>query len=193
MNIRIMRGFKKILILLILINLAGCASTLDMYQDPGMDFGAIQQVSVMPLANLTRDNLAGERVRDVFINMLLATGGVYVIPPGEVSRGILRAGITNQVAPSAEDIIKFAGIVKVDAVITGVVREYGEVRSGTTTSNFISLSFQMIESQTGRVVWTASATEGGISATDRLFGGGGRPMNEVTERAINDIIDKLFK
>lgn len=193
MKIRIMNGLKKILALLILINLSGCASTLDVYHDPDMDFGAIQTVAVMPLANLTRDNLAGERVRDVFINMLLSTGGVYVIPPGEVSRGILRAGITNPVAPSSEDVVKVAAILKVDAVITGVVREYGEVRSGTTTSNFISLSLQMIESQTGRVVWTASATKGGISTADRLFGGGGRPMNEVTERAINDIIDKLFK
>jgi len=41
-------------------------------------------------------------------------------------------------------------------------------------------------------VWTASSTKGGVSMRDRLFGGGGRPMNEITEAAINDIINKLL-
>jgi hypothetical protein len=52
---------------------------------------------------------------------------------------------------------------------------------------------QMIETQTGRVVWAASSTKGGITFGDRLLGGGGEPMNVVTEKAVDDIIDKLFK
>jgi len=39
----------------------------------------------------------------------------------------------------------------------------------------------------------ASSTKGGITFGDRLFGGGGEPMNVVTERAADDIIDQLFK
>lgn len=183
----------KSILFLVLFIFTGCASIQDIYHDPMMDFGAIQTVAVMPFANLTRDALSAERVRDTFINMLLATGSVYVIPTGEVARGISRAAIANPSAPSSEDIIKFAGIVKVDAVITGVLREYGEVRSGITASNIISLSLQMVESQTGRVIWTASSTKGGISSWDRLFGGGGEPMNKITERAVDDIINKLFK
>ncbi len=50
----------------------------------------------------------------------------------------------------------------------------------------------MIETQTGKVVWTASSTKGGISVWDRLFGGGGKAMNEVTEEAVDDLLDKLF-
>ena len=51
----------------------------------------------------------------------------------------------------------------------------------------------MIEARTGKVVWTASSTKGGVSALDRLFGGGGKPMNDVTEKAVNDILNKFFK
>jgi hypothetical protein len=123
---------------------------------------------------------------------LLATGVVYVIPAGEVARGIRRAGLQNPTAPSVEDIAKLAPILSADAVITGVLTEYGEVRSGTTTANVISVNIQMIESQTRKVVWTASTTKGGISVWDRLFGGGGRPMNDVTEAAISDLLNKLF-
>ena len=172
--------------------LAGCAGKVDNFRDSNMDFGAVRTVAVMPFANLTRDNTAAERVRDVFGTMLLATGGVYALPSGEVARGIARAGIANPTAPSVEEAVKLGGLLKAEAVITGVVREYGEVRATSSTANAISLSMQMVETQTGRIVWTASATEGGIGLTDRLFGGGGRPMNEITEKAVNEIINQLF-
>jgi hypothetical protein len=51
----------------------------------------------------------------------------------------------------------------------------------------------MLEAQTGRVVWTASSTKGGVSTSDRLLGGGGEPMNKVTEIAIDDLLDKMFR
>lgn len=170
-----------------------CATTGDTYIDPNMDFGGIKTVAVMPFASLTRDTVIAERVRDVFINKLLSTGAVYVLPTGEVARGVARAEVQNPAAPSGEEAVKLGGIIKAQAVITGVVREYGEARSGTTSANIISMSLQMIETQTGKIIWTASSTKGGISLWDRLFGGGGQPMNKITEKAVNDLINKLFK
>ena len=158
-----------------------------------MDFGSIQTIAVMPFLNLSKETMAGERVRDVFINKLLATGAVYVLPIGEVARGIARTEVQNPAAPSQEEVVKLSGVIKVQAVITGVVKEYGEVRSGTSSANIISVSLQMLEGTTGKVVWTASTTKGGITIWDRLFGGGGRPMNDITDKAIDDLINKLFK
>jgi hypothetical protein len=84
-------------------------------------------------------------------------------------------------------------MIKVQAVITGVLKEYGEVRSGATSANIISVSLQMMEIQTGKVVWSASSTEGGISIWDRLLGGGGQPMDKITQKAVGDLINRLFK
>jgi hypothetical protein len=117
---------------------------------------------------------------------------VYVFPVGEVARGIAKIEPANPSAPTAEEAVKLGAALKADAVITGVVREYGEVRSGATTANVISMSIQVIETGTGKVVWSASATEGGISFWARLFGGGGQPMNRATERAIDELLDKLL-
>jgi len=187
-------NIRKIMPLLMLVGLAACAhSTSGVFRDQSMDFGAIQNIAVMPLANDTREQTAADRVRDVFINKLLSTGAAYVLPVGEVKRGITRAGLSDPTAPSPEEVVKFAGIVKADAVIIGTIKEYGEVRSGTSSSTAISLSMQMLESQTGRVVWAAASTKGGITFGDRLFGGGGEPMNVVTEKAVDELIDKLFK
>ena len=191
---RIDLNSRSCLLLLLPILLVACtaSSIPENYHDPEMDFSALRTIGVMPFANLTNDKLAAERVRNSFMTSLLATGVVYVIPPGEVARGISRLGLLNPTAPSPEEVAKIAAIIKADAIITGALTEYGVVRSGSTTANVIAFNVQMIERQTRRVVWTASTTKGGISVWDRLFGGGGRPMNEVTEAAIDDVLNKLF-
>jgi hypothetical protein len=176
-----------------LLLLALCACATARYQDKKMDFGAVKTVAVMPLANLSRDNLAGERVRDVFSGLLLASNAVYVLPPGEVGRGVSRANVVAPATPTAEEIIALGKVLGAEAVITGTLREYGEVRSGSSAANAISLSLQMFETQTGKVVWSASSTRGGISFGDRLLGGGGAPMNQVTEDAARELLGKLFK
>lgn len=189
-------NYRACILALMFAWLAACsgggANISENYHDPDMDFALLRTIAVMPFDNLTTDRLAAARVRNTFMTSLFATGVVYVIPSGEVVRGIKRAGIENPVIPSAEEIAKLAAIIKADAVITGVVNEYGQVRSATTTANVISVSMQMIEKESRKVVWSASTTKGGISVWDRLFGGGGRPMEDVTEAAINDLINKLF-
>ena len=172
---------------------AGCsAGSKSRYQDKSMDFAAVRTVAVLPFMNLSQPPAGAERVRDVFSNMLLATGALYVLPSGETQRGLARSGVANQAAPSKEEAVNIGKALSADAIITGVVKEYGEVRSGSSAANTISLSVQMIETQTGKVVWAAATTKGGVGVWDRLLGGGGEPVNKVTEDAVRDLLDKLF-
>jgi len=185
---------RKMLYCFVIFSFAACASTSgEMYRDPNMDFGSVRTIAVMPFVNLSRDQTAGERVRDVFMTALLATGAVYVLPTGEVSRGVVRLEMSNPLAPSPEEIVKLGKMIKAEAIVTGTLREYGDVRSGAASANVISMSLQMIEAETGRVVWTGSTTKGGITFVDRLFGSGGQPMNTITVKAVDDLIEKLFK
>jgi hypothetical protein len=159
-----------------------------------MDFGAIRSVAVLPFWNLTQDSAAADRVRSVFSNALLATEAVYVLPPGEVGRAVSRGGMQTPSTPSVDEIVKLATLLKVDAILTGVVSEYGEVRSGSSSANVVSVSVQMHEASTGKVVWSASATRGGIGWAARLLGtAGGEPMNDLTEQAIDDVLVQLFR
>jgi len=186
-------GFVAVVLVLLGITAPVCtAQVTDVFRDPNMDFGSIQTVAVAPFANLARDQVVADRVRDVFINRLLSTGAVYVLPIGEVARGIAKLELQSPSSPTPEEAVNLGALLKADAVITGVVREYGEVRSGTTTANIISMSIQLIEAGTGRVVWSASSTKGGVSFWNRLFGGGGQPLNKVTEQAVDALFDKLL-
>lgn len=174
---------------------AGCAARRSgkvTFHEPTMDFSLVHTVAVMPFANMSTTQTADKRVRDVFMTMLQATGQIYVLPMGEVQRGLSRFDQVNPTAPSAEDVVALAKVLGCDAVITGSVLEYGEARSGSASANYVSLSVQMLEAKTGRLVWSAQSTQGGISAGDRMFGGGGQPMNVVTADAVNDLLDKLF-
>jgi hypothetical protein len=118
---------------------------------------------------------------------------VYVLPQGEVARALGRLSVVSYAAPSLEEATKLCQQLKADALITGVVREYGEVRSGTASSNVASVSVQMLEGTTGKVIWSASTTRGGVNLGDRMLGGGGAPLNDVTEQAVGDLLDKLLK
>jgi len=180
-------------VLLLLVSL-GCGGKKQKvtYHDANMDFGLVQSVAVMPFDNLSPTGQAGQRTRDVFMTMLQATGAMYVIPSGEVERGIGRSAIDQPAEPTPENVVELARIVSADAIITGTLREYGQVRSGTNTGNVISLSLQMMEAETGKIVWSASSTKGGISAGSRLVGSGGKPMDLVTQEAVDDLLDKLF-
>jgi hypothetical protein len=178
----------------LLVVLAACAGGSGArYQDPNMDFGSVKTVAVMPFQNLARETTAGERVRDVFATMLLATGSMYVVPQGEVQRAVAKGSIQSPTVLNTEDVIKLGQMLKADALITGVIREYGEVRTGSTSANVVALSVQMVETATGKVVWSASSTKGGVSLGDRLLGSSGTPMNQVTEAAVDDLLNKLFR
>lgn len=190
------RGLAVLLAAWVAVTAApGCAArgAYDVYRDDQMDFGMIRTVAIMPLVNLTKDENAAERVRDVLFTMLMASSGIYVVPAGEAARGLSMTGVAMPGSPTSAEVVKLAAALKADAVITGVVKEYGEIRSAGSSASMISVSFRMMEGANGRIVWNASSTQGGVGMKDRLLGGGGVPMNVITEKAIDDILEKLFK
>ncbi len=162
------------------------------FHDPNMDFGLIQSVAVLPFGNLTISPKAGEMVREVFMTTLQATVDVYVHPPGEVRRAVSRVQPNSPTEPTAEEAVRLAENLGADVVITGTVMEFGQVRSASATANVCTLSLRMIEGQTGSVIWSASATRGGIGASERLLGGGGQPMNIVISQTVEELLDQLF-
>lgn len=173
---------------------SGCSSKHRTYAHPNMDFGSIHTIVVLPLWNLSKDPQASDRVRDVFTNALLATNAVYVVPTGEVMRAVSRVNMPTPVTPTTDEVVKLCALLKADAVITGVLKEYGEVRTSSAVSNVVSLSLQMQEASTGKVVWSGASAKGGVGWGARLLGSaGGRPANEVTEQVVDDLLEQMLK
>jgi hypothetical protein len=176
-----------------LLAASACSGAGRTYHDKVMDFGTIRTVAVFPLQNLSRDNLAGERVRDVLMSSLLASGAFYVLPQGEVTRGMTRIAVVSPQTPTPEEVVKVGKLIGAEAVITGAIKEYGEVRAASSVANTISITLELSETQTGKVVWSATVTRGGVGPWERLLGGGGVPMNNITEEAVDALLDQLFR
>lgn len=193
MNWNIARRAVAISVAILIAGCAGHRGSRSTFHDPNMDFGLIQSVVVLPFENLSNSQNAAETTRDVFMTLLQAKVDLYVIPPGEILRAISRTQPAKPWMPTAEEAVTLAENLEADVIITGTVLEYGQVRSGSASSNVCSLSVRMLEGQTGRVVWSASATRGGVNAGDRLVGSGGQPMNVVVMKAAEDLIGRLFQ
>ncbi len=184
---------KTVATVLAALLLSSCARQRT-YHNANMDFASVRTVAVMPFWNLSKEQQAADRVRDVLTNALLATNAVYVIPTGEVSRAVSRLGIAVPVTPSPEEVVKLCQMLKADAVITGVLKEYGEIRTSSAAANVVALSLQMQEASTGKTIWSGSSSKGGVGWGARLLGSaGGQPVNDVTEQAVDDLLDQLFK
>jgi hypothetical protein len=175
---------------------AGCLGKRgagNVYQDPAIDLDLVQSAAVLPFVNLTNEDKAGDRVRDVFSTMLQATGRVYVVPPGEVAKALSRTQSPRGEEPTTDTVTAIGKAVQSEVVITGALLEYGAVRSGNSQANVIAMNVKMYESENGKLIWSGSTTAGGITAGDRFFGGGGEPMEIVTEKGIRDLLGKMFK
>ena len=97
---------RNILVYVLFILLAACASSDMSFIEPNMDFGAIKTVAIMPFENLASVKTGADRVRDVVTHRLFSTGAIYAIPSGEVSRVLLEVGVAIPSAPTVEEIIK---------------------------------------------------------------------------------------
>jgi hypothetical protein len=95
-----------------------------------MDFGSIQTVAGQPFSQSDRQRQGRETVRDVFMTMLQAIGARCTSCPRASRAWHQPLSLREPTAPSAEDPSSCAQLVGAEVVITGVVSEYGELRSG---------------------------------------------------------------
>ena len=186
-------AMKHAIVVAAALALAACSKERT-YHNAQMDFASVRNVAVLPLWNLSKEPQGGDRVRDVLTNSLLATNAIYVYPTGEIARAVSRLNLPTPATPSPDEVVKLCAMLKCDAVITGVLKEYGELRTSSSAANVVALSLQMQDGATGKVIWAGSSTKGGVGWSDRLMGStGGRPVNDVTEEVVDDLLGQLFK
>lgn len=180
-------------VLLLAVACAGCGDRpTTSFVHPQADFSLISRVAVLPLENLTGEEAAAEKVRQLLIIELLSSGAVEVVDVGEVARGIRDSKISNPVSPSREDIQKLAGELEIQGLIAGSVQEFAEVRGGGARSTSVSMVFRMIETDAGQVIWSSSVSQSGSGAMVRLFGVGGDSPTERARKLIRKSLKSLI-
>jgi len=160
---------------------------------PTYDFSAVKKVAVLPLENLSQDQLAAERVRKALIAELLATGMVDVVEPGQVNRALNQANLQSVSAVSIEDLKKVGSSLEVQLLFLGSLDVYDRINVGGGAFPDVTISLRAVDATTGTIVWSSTNSGGGVGIIGRLFGFGGDTMSEATQKTIRAALATLFK
>jgi TolB-like protein len=173
----------------------GCSSPEpgSVYLHPNADVGAFQSIAVLPIENLTNDQFADERVREILVVELLAQGLFEPVETGEVNRVLRAQGISNLTGLGPEEIAGLGEALGVQALLFGSVMEYGQRRTGTFTTPEVALSLKLIECETGVVVWSVSDARTGMPLSMRLFGVGEQTHSQAIRKLIRQLMDDLLE
>lgn len=161
------------------------------YIHPLADFTQIQRVAVLPLENLAGDQNAGEWVRQIITNEMLAQGMFDVVEPWEVNRILLQQGITEVGVLSKEDLKKVAGALEAQALMVGTVLQFSRTRSGNVSAPEIALSLRLVDVETGLIVWSSTYSVSGISIGNKLVGTDGPDLTAATATLVRDLLGTI--
>lgn len=178
--------------LLALLSLSGCGAP-QYFVHSSYDFSNVKKVAVLPLENLSQDQLAGERVRKALIAELLATGMVEVVEPGQVNRSLNQLNLQSVSAISLEDLKKVGGSLGVQLLFLGSLDVYDRINVGGGVFPDVTISLRAVDVATGTIVWSSTNSGGGVGIVGRLFGFGGDTMSEATQKTIRAALATLFR
>ncbi|GBD96296.1 hypothetical protein BMS3Abin06_01181 [bacterium BMS3Abin06] len=178
----------------LLFAVTGCRGNIPVYHiSEDIDFSFYKKVAVLPLDNLTNDKYAGEIVRQVVISELLASGLVDVVLPGDVKSAFNNLGIKSVSSLNSNQIRALGKSLKVEALILGVVEEYGEAKMGNVSAPQVTISLMMADAGSGSIVWSITQTRGGASFWARHFGARHETISETVLMLVRESIRTLVE
>jgi TolB-like protein len=179
----------------ILITVTGCRSIGPswFYVRQDTDFSFIKRVAVLPMENLSNDKFAADIVSDLVVSELLASGLVDVVIPGDVTAALNKLDIKSISSPSAEQIKALGKALRVEAVITGTIEQYGETTFGNVSSPEVTISFMMTDVGSGSIIWSVTKTRGGLSFMAKHFGARSETLSETVLAVVREAILTLTR
>jgi len=158
-----------------------------------IDFSTMRRVAVLPLANLTRESAAGEKVRRVVIAELLATDRFEVIEPGAVDRATQDMGLVMNEPLTARQAFLLGQKLDVQGIFVGAVNEYGTTKAGgTQEAPEVAVSLLLIDPASGAILWSADEARGGLTFWVRHFGTEPARVSEQARVTVRSALVTLF-
>ncbi len=163
--------FVAVLLILTAVLLGGCGSrNKDAYFiREQTDLNYIQKVAVLPFTNNTQDTFAANRIRDITATQILSMGLFDVVSSSVVDSTLMEMAITQNQPIDTPLMRRLGQRLDVQAFVHGSVENIGRNADGSFAYPEVSLTLQLIESESSMVLWQATAHRHGYSVWDRLF------------------------
>ena len=140
---------------------AGCVTRGGQaFRHPEADLSAISRVAVLPFANYTTTQFAGEKVTAIYISELLLNIDVEVVEPGEVAKSLQAASAVGSNLSQSQ--IKSVGqALRADTLIFGNVQDYGRERFRNESYPVVALNVRWVDVNTGTIIFMGTASREG--------------------------------
>ncbi|OGQ99172.1 MAG: hypothetical protein A2521_08740 [Deltaproteobacteria bacterium RIFOXYD12_FULL_57_12] len=194
-----MRKFDLVVFILLVLGsglLGGCGLGGDSqsFVREDIDLGYYEKVAVLPFENHTSDAFAADRLRDIAMTQLMATGSYDVVDKGLVDSVLLEEAIEKNAPLSKATLGRLGQLLNVQAVLLGSVDQASEARGG---GGFgypeVSLTLRLVDTSSGTVVWQASGHRSGYSLAGRLFGAAPKDEFQISLDLIKDLLAGVVK
>lgn len=180
------------LVMAIVLVVGGCGSGASRFIRDDVDFSFIRRVAVYPFYNLSQDVYGAQRVQSVFLTEILEKDEVEVIDRGEMLAALAELKLQPDAILSPEQVQALGKRLGADAVFFGTVEEYGAERGGANPTQVVTATYQLCESQAGRIVWSSQVRTDGASLGRKLFGGGSASGFAVARENVRAALGTLF-
>ena len=147
-----------------------------------------KKVAVLPFNNLSGRKDAGKIVTNTYLTELFKSGRFRVEEPGNVLQFMMQERIDVVGEMEIEKIQTLGKRLKVDGVLVGSVEEFDDGRGGPT---MVSITARLVESESGRVVWSEQRRKKG-SDYIIIFGiGEVRSATALSQRIVAEMIETI--
>ncbi len=189
-----MRILTASLILLTALGLTGCGMGPTVFLNRDYNYQFLERVAVVPFDNLSDNQGAGPRATRIFLARLLASESFDVVEPGEVTRALDKFTAGGRFSElTQEQILNIGKELKVQGIFVGSVTELSELRSGSSTTNIVTMVARLIETEKGSTIWSATYSSGKRGFWASVFGGGGKTQTEAIRACVDGILKTLIK
>jgi TolB-like protein len=174
--------------------LLSCAPATRIYLNPDADMAFYTRIAVLPFTNLSSEGLAGPRVTRAFITSLIMTDRYQIVQPEEF-RAALQKGNVMPETDGTFDLQKLKEValqLGATGVLRGAVSEYTMQRSENGDIPAIAFDAELLDANTGNVVWRSSIARRGKSRIP-VFGGSSRSLGRLTQDACDELVARLRK
>jgi TolB-like protein len=149
----------------------------------------VKKIAVLPFYNISGTTNAGQIVTNAYVTELFKTGRFLVEEPGNIRYFMIQERV-DTIGEMELARLKILGRrLRVDSILVGTVEEFDPGRRGGVP--VVSVTARMVETSSGRIVWSAQNKRRGDDYTIVFDLGEVRTVTVLAQKVVKEMVDTI--
>lgn len=166
--------------------IAGCA----VLSRDALSPHASKKVAILPFYNISGYRDAGKVVANIFVTEMFKTDRFNVEETGNIVQFMIQERMDTIGEIEIESLKILGKRLGVDAIMTGTVEEFAEA-GGAYSVPTVAITARMIDSNTGKLIWSGQNKRKGDDYIIVLDLGEVRSLTALTQKVVREMIDTI--